>query len=136
MALYDQNGAVVAGPVDAVDSTITDGYQIVTFTDTVTFPIGKYTYTLKGQLPSTIANGETFSVYTQPSSAATTAKDWTTVKGQTTGVTIYGTPAGSNVTASTMTAKTAAIAITVSGTPAFSISRCRRPELYFRQLSV
>ena len=40
--LVNQNGTVVAGPVDIAASAAT-----VTFTDTVTFPVGKNTYTFE-----------------------------------------------------------------------------------------
>ncbi|MFA5842008.1 MAG: hypothetical protein WC835_03570, partial [Candidatus Paceibacterota bacterium] len=55
ISLYGPNGNIVAGPADEA-VTCTNGCT-VTFTDTVTFPIGKGTYTLKGKIPSSVANG-------------------------------------------------------------------------------
>ena len=46
VSLVDKNGSVVAGPKDATLVTGTD--QKVTFTDTVTYPVGLGTYTLVG----------------------------------------------------------------------------------------
>ncbi len=109
VTLVDSNGAVVAGPVDATAESAT--LQKVTFTDTVTFPIGKKTYTLKGKVASVSPNGGTFIVSTTPS----TAVDWTTITGQTTGNSIP--LALSAVTMNTMTVKAASLAITVSSNP-------------------
>ena len=109
VSLYGPNGNVVAGPVDAVASTGSN--QTVTFTDTVTFPIGKGVYTLKGKVPSSIGNGSTYIVSTTPSS------QWTTVTGQTTGNTISLSTLSTAVAMNTMTVKAAALAITVASTP-------------------
>ncbi len=115
VSLYDENGKVIAGPVDGVQtSTVLN--QTVTFTDTVTFPIGKHIYTLKGKVASTIGSNGTYIVSTTPSDSATVANQWTTVKGQTTGVTIYVTPY-SAVAASTMTVKAGSLAVSVSTIP-------------------
>jgi len=116
VSLYGPNGNVVAGPVDAVVTTASDvghtvSTQKVTFTDTVTFPIGKGVYTLKGKVPSSIGNGSTYIVRTTP------ATQWTTVTGQTTGNTISLSTLTSPVAMNTMTVKAASLAITVSSTP-------------------
>jgi hypothetical protein len=109
VSLVDSNGAVVAGPVDAVN--VGGVAQKVTFTDTLTLPIGAKTYTLKGKIPSTVTNGTTVTASTTPSS------DWTNITGQTTGNTI--SLSGNGVfTMNTMTVKAAALAISVSATPA------------------
>lgn len=101
VSLFDPAGNVVAGPVDASGHT-------VTFTDTITYPIGTGTYTLKGKVPSgTAANTSV--------TASTTSSVWTSVTGQQTGNSI--TPSGGTVTANTMTVKTAVIAISVSSSP-------------------
>lgn len=110
VSIVDQNGSVVAGPVDATDPTVTDGSQTLTFTDTVTFPIGKHTYTLKGRLPSTSASNETFVVSSTPSSG------WTNITGQTSGNTISFSTMGA-FSMNTMTVKGAALALSVSNTP-------------------
>ena len=108
VSIVDSNGAVVAGPVDATN--VGGVAQKVTFTDTITYPIGMKTYTLKGKLPSGITNGTTLTASTTPSA------DWTSVTGQTTGNTI--SLSGNGVfTMNTVTVKAAALAISVSATP-------------------
>ncbi len=108
VSIVDQNGAVVAGPVDAVN--VGGVAQKVTFTDTLTLPIGVKTFTLKGKIPTGITNGTTLVASTTPTS------DWTNVTGQTTGNSI--TSLGSVFTMNTMTVKTAALAVTQASTPA------------------
>jgi hypothetical protein len=107
VSLYNENGAVVAGPVDAVADGVSG--QKVTFTDTVTYPIGKHTYTLKGKIPSGAVNGAVITVSTNPSS------DWTSITGQTTGNTI--TIGAGNFSMNAMTVKSAALAIGMSTSP-------------------
>ena len=110
ISLYDENGAVVAGPVDAV----ADGVSAwkVTFTDTITYPIGKHTYTLKGKVPTTASNGAVITTTTTPSS------DWTSVTGQTTGNTISLSTLSTAVSMNQVTVKSAALAVSQSTTPA------------------
>ena len=64
VSIVDQNGVVVAGPVDASGAGTT---QTLSFTDTVTFPVGKMVYTLKGKVSSTATNGAVITVATTPS---------------------------------------------------------------------
>lgn len=106
ITIVDSNGAVVAGPVDEA-STCTSGCTI-TFTDTITFPVGQKTYTLKGKLPTGAPNGATVIV------SATTGS-WANITGQTTGNTI--TLSSGTVAMNTMTVKSASLAISVSTTP-------------------
>lgn len=108
VALYDANGKVVAGPVDA--SGAATAPPKVTFTDTITYPVGKNTYTLKGKLSTDFASNDTIKASTTPSS------DWTTVTGITTGETVSPTPS-SAVSLNTMTVKAAALTISVSTDP-------------------
>ncbi len=105
VTIVDSNNAVVAGPVDATGAGST-----LTFTDTVTFPVGQKTYTLKGKLPSGFTNNGTLVLSSNPSTG------WTNVLGQTTGNTISLSSNGS-FSMNTMTVKAAALAITVSATP-------------------
>ena len=107
ISLYDANGAVVAGPADGV--TVKNGDGKVTFTDTVTFPIGTAVYQLKGKLSTTFVNNNTVQASTTPSA------DWTTVKGLTTGNSI--TPSSAVVTANQMTVKSGALSVSVSTVP-------------------
>lgn len=109
VSLVDKNGAVVAGPVDATDATATDTIQTLTFTSTVTFPIGKGTYSLVGRLPSTSGNNQQYVVSATPSSG------WTTVRGLTSGNNL--TLTNGVFSMNTMTVKAAALSITVSATP-------------------
>jgi len=106
VTLVDQNGAVVAGPVDSASS----GTTALTFTDTVTFPIGITRLTLKGKLDSTWPNNGTIQASTTPST------QWTTVTGQVTGTTITPAPA-SALTSSQMTGKSGALTVSVSSVP-------------------
>lgn len=118
VSLIDKNGSVVAGPKDAAGVNAADGSagasgdQTVTFTDTITYPVGKGTYTLVGKIPggsTGYPNGTTII-------ASTTPSGWGTVKGQITGNTLTLTNAvfGMN----TMTVRTAALAIAASNNPA------------------
>ncbi|MEK7995106.1 MAG: hypothetical protein AAB403_14970, partial [Planctomycetota bacterium] len=104
VSIYDENGVVVAGPVDAsgVGSTLT-------FTDTITYPIGLHPYTLKGKLPSTYTNGGTIQLSTNPSTG------WTSVTGQTTGNTV--TLSTTSFTLNTMTVRAAALTMGLSTSP-------------------
>lgn len=107
VSIYDANGAIVAGPVDA---TWVGGVQTVTFTDTITYPIGKKVYTLKGKVPAGATGGATIAVSTTPSTG------WTSVTGQTTGNTI--TIASGAFTMNTMTVMAARLAVAQSTSPA------------------
>lgn len=103
VGLYDQNGNLVAGPVD-------ESAGKVTFTDTVTFPTGISTYTLKGKIPTGTTNGATVYLTTNPST------QWSNITGQITGDTI--TLTNGTVTMNTMTVKAANATLTVSSQPA------------------
>ena len=102
VTIYDKNGGAVAGPKDLVKTSIT-------FTDSVTVPIGVNTYTVKGKLGSTgWENNDTIVVGLRPPSTAISS-----VTGQVTGNTITPTPA-SNVDANTQTVKAPALAVSPS----------------------
>ncbi len=103
-SLYNDAGAVVAGPVDMAAA------GTVTFTDTVTFPTGRKVWTIKGKLPSSFTNGGTVILSTTPSSG------WTNITGQTTGNSVTLTQGAFSM--NTMTVKAASLAIAVSSTPA------------------
>jgi len=108
VTLVDQNGAVVAGPQDAT-YTSGSGTQTLTFTDTVTFPIGRAVYTLEGKLPSTATNGQTVVATTNPSS-------WGNVTGQTTGNTV-SLQSATSFSMNTMTVKGAQLSVNISAQP-------------------
>ncbi len=106
ITLVDSNGAVVAGPVDA---TWVSGVQTVVFSDTVTFPIGRKVYTLKGKIPSTAVTGANVQVTVNPT-------NWSNVVGQTSGSNI--TLGVSSFTLSQMTVQGAGLTISMSAQPA------------------
>ncbi len=122
VSLVDQNGAVVAGPVDVAvgdGSTThagvvpsTTSYAVIHFTDTVTFPVGRYVYTLKGKLPSGWANGTTVNVFTEPYT------DWTNVTGQSTGNTVSLSGQTTVISMNQMTVRAATLAVNISAQPA------------------
>lgn len=114
VTLVDANGAVVAGPVDATYESAS--VQKVTFNSSITLPVGRKVWTLKGTVPTTAVNGQTFQVSTDPSSS-----DWTGITGQTTGNTT--TFSVSSFTMNTMTVRAAAVNISASTsmTPAATI---------------
>jgi len=103
VSVVDDTGATVAGPKDAVTGLTT------TFTDTFTVKSGYHVYTIKGKLSSSFADGATIAVSLTPSSD-------TTVKGQTTGLTITSTPA-SSIAASTMTIRKAGLKVSIADSP-------------------
>jgi hypothetical protein len=105
ITLVDPTGKVVAGPVDIAASSPT-----VTFTDTITYPVGTaMVYTLKGKLGTDFANDNTIAASTTPNS------DWTTVKGQNTNQTV--TLSSATFTSNTMTVKSGALRVATSPTP-------------------
>lgn len=110
ITIVDENGAVVAGPMDEA-STCTNNCT-VTFTDTVTFATGSHTYTIKGKIPANTANNATVTVSTTPSS------QWSNIQGQISGNSI--TLSNGLVTMNQMTVKAAALAMSLSTTPASS----------------
>jgi len=108
VTLVDANGVVVAGPVDGVAGTGTDGK--VTFTDTVTFPTGRNVYTLKGQLSGDFEDGDTIQATTTPNSTY-----WTNARGSITGNSI--TISNSTVTANTMTVRAGSVVLSIASSP-------------------
>src|SRR3989344_1313952 len=115
VSLYDENGAVIAGPVDgaAAEGNASGAAGTATgeiqFTETLTFPIGVHSYVLKGKIGTDLDNDDTFAASTTPSS-------WGTVTGQVTGNTITPSPT-SAITFSTMTIKAGSLTISVSNIP-------------------
>jgi len=110
VSIVDENGAVVAGPVDQPSTATNDGGYNIVFTDTITFPVGLHTYTIKGKVPSAWKNGSTVSLF-----ATASATYWTSPTGQTSGNTI-ALP-GTVVTMNTMTVKGATLVISASASP-------------------
>ncbi len=109
VTIVDENGSVVAGPVDA---TYTSSLvQTLTFTDTITYKTGRHVYTLRGKVASTIGDGGTYIVSTNPSTG------WTNVRGETTGNTISLSANGS-FAMNTMTVKAGSMVVNLSTSPA------------------
>jgi len=108
VAIYDSNGAVVAGPID--EAAVANAGNGLTFTDTVTFPVGRRIYTIKGKLASNTTNGATIVLGATPSSG------WTNVTGQITGNSISLSSNGV-FAMNTMTVRAASLAVTVSTDP-------------------
>lgn len=106
VTIVDQNGAVIAGPIDATYTSAT--VQTLTYTDSITIPTGKMVYTVKGKVASNIGNGGTYIVTVTPSG-------WTSPRGDITGDTI--TLSQGAFTLNTMTIKAAALDISISSTP-------------------
>ncbi|HEY4515162.1 MAG TPA: hypothetical protein VJJ22_03325 [Candidatus Paceibacterota bacterium] len=109
VTIVNQNGAIVAGPVDMA-SNCTNNCTL-TFTDSITYPVGRNIYTIKGKIPSGVANGSTIVMSTTPSSG------WTSVVGQTTGNSVSLSSYSTAVTMNTMTIKVGSLAITMSSSP-------------------
>lgn len=106
ISIVNENGVVVAGPVDATYTSAL--VQTATFTDSVTFPTGRHIYTVKGKVASGIGTGGTYIVSTTPSS-------WTSPTGQTSGNTI--TISQGSFSMNTMTVKAASLTVTMSTSP-------------------
>ncbi len=109
VALYDNTtGKVVAGPLDG--SGTADGQMIFTFTDSVTFPVEKRAYVLKGKLSTD------FDTDTLVSASTTPGSDWTSVTGAISGASITPTPS-TVVIGNNYTVKTATTTVTISNDP-------------------
>jgi hypothetical protein len=108
VTLVDENGAVVAGPTDMTGA---GAAGTVVFSDTVTIPVGKHTYTLKGKLDPSFGNDDTIVASSSPSA------DWSGVEGEDTGDTISSAALPGVATGNTMTVKAAAVSAKVSTSP-------------------
>jgi hypothetical protein len=107
VTLVDDKGVTVAGPVDATAVSLTGG-QTVTFTDSITFPVGRKVYTIKGKIPSGTASNVTVIASTIPSG-------WGGRTGQVTGNTI--SISQGTFSMNTMTVRAGSLAIGLSTTP-------------------
>jgi hypothetical protein len=106
LTVVNQNGSVVAGPEDA---TWNNGVMQVVFSDTVTFPVGRQVYTVRGKIPSGASTGAGVQVTVTPS-------NWTNVTGQTSGSTVDLSSFG-GFTLSQMTVQGASLVISLSSQP-------------------
>jgi len=104
VTLVNQNGVVLAGPVDATGDATGD----LSFAS-VTFPVGVTTLYVKGYLDATFGSADTIIMSTTPS-------NWTDATGDTTGDTV--TLPSSTATANTMTVQAATLSATTLTQPA------------------
>jgi len=109
VTLVNENGSVVAGPVDGATGGGNDGK--VAFTDLIEFPTGSHTYTLRGKVGTNFSDGDTIKATTTVSSTY-----WTDPEGVDTGD-AYTLP-GNTVTMNTMTVKAGSLNVSVGSTPA------------------
>jgi hypothetical protein len=115
VSLVNESGSVVAGPFDAVcDVTGINGFcgssaETVSLSGSILFPTGTHTYSIKGQVPSAMANNVTVVATTLPST------EWINVTGNTTGNNV--TPSVTSITMATMTVKAATLTIGNSTSP-------------------
>ncbi len=105
VTLVDQNGAVLAGPVDATGDDATGDLSF----SSVSFPTGVTTVFVQGFLDSTFGANDTIIMSTTPS-------NWTDATGDNTGDTI--TLPSSTATANTMTVQAATLTATTLTQPA------------------
>jgi len=122
--LVDENGNVVAGPVDTTAAgAATDDF--IAFTDTFTVPLGIHKYTVKCNLASAITTGtirigfnsaNTLTVASGGVAGTDTPTTAVTAKGATTYETVTATPAAS-VLGNIETIKAAALTIATLTTP-------------------
>ena len=106
VALYDASGRTLAGPLDVGSTAL--AYATITFTDTITFPVGVTNMVLKGKFGTNFANNDTVA-------ASTTPNGWTAT-GQNSGNTVTPSPTTA-ITSSSMTVKSLALTISVQSTP-------------------
>ncbi len=106
VTLVDQNGSVLAGPVDATGAGTT---ATMTFSG-VSFPTGVTTIFVKGYLDSSWAATDTIALSTNPNS------NWSDATGDVTGDT--ATLPSTTATANTMTVQAAALTATTLTQPA------------------
>ncbi len=101
-------GKVIAGPKDG--SGTTDTQMVFTFTDAVSFPVGKKTYVLRGKLSTDFLSDTLVSASTTPSS------DWTSATGDVSGTSISVANTGT-VSGNSYTVKTGAVNVSLSTSP-------------------
>ncbi|MSR76428.1 MAG: hypothetical protein EXS68_02450 [Candidatus Ryanbacteria bacterium] len=108
VTVYDKNGTAVAGPKDFTGGVAGSSAPFtLTFTDSITVPVGVNTYTVKGTLNTAWESSDTIVLSFTPSSALSS------ITGQTTGNSITATPAVS-VTGATITVKAGTLVVTPS----------------------
>jgi hypothetical protein len=113
ITVYDEAGTAVAGPTDflaAGYNQVPAGFEVTaTTTDTITVPVGEAIYTVKADLSTDFTANDTIQAGIQAGLI--------TMKGDTTNNTITATPTG-NTQSTTLTVKSAALAVSVDSSPA------------------
>jgi len=105
VTLVDQNGLVLAGPVDSIVLATSGAVNADALTfSSVDLQVGVTTVFVKGQLDADWVLNDTLAISTQPST------DWTSAKGQNTGD--AATLPSAIATANTMTVKTGSLTAT------------------------
>lgn len=111
LTVYDENGSVIAGPVDPIYVTATvDGTKKATTTlsDSFTIPTGEHAYTVKADLDSNFSAGDTLIV--------SLINRNITAKGETTNNSIAASPT-TDVAADTMTIRIGSLSVSTLNTP-------------------
>lgn len=113
LVLVNSNGVTVAGPMDPTGHVDNDASAVLrmtaTTTDTITFPVGETTLTLKADLSTDFAANDTIQAGVRAALA--------TVKGDVTGNTITPTPTG-NTQSTSLTIRAATLVLSVTSQPA------------------
>jgi len=105
--LVKADGTIVAGPIDGSGAG-TNGN--ITFTDTITYPVGVTHLKLLGKIGTAFSNNDTIRASTTPST------HWTSLTGQVTAQSITAAPT-SGVTANLMTIKGPTVTISLQIVP-------------------
>jgi hypothetical protein len=106
VAIYDEDGSIVAGPVDAGDTNA--GYA--TFNDTFIVPVGTHPYTVKATIADSASNGDALYIGIDPDT-------YVTAKGMTSNESI--TPSPTSVqSCNTQTIAASTLTVTTLASPA------------------
>ncbi|OGY44767.1 MAG: hypothetical protein A2731_00160 [Candidatus Buchananbacteria bacterium RIFCSPHIGHO2_01_FULL_39_8] len=130
VSIYDEAGKIVAGPTDSAHNTWIDAATLrvgATSTDTVTVPIGVHYYTIKGDVGADFEADDQIYAYVAPNAMV--------AKGENTGLAVTPTPAAEQQSA-TMTVKSAALAVSLTGTPGASTVVAGTQNYTFANLSL
>ncbi len=107
LTIYDENGSVIAGPMDPTHK-YGDGdtaVGVATTTDSFTIPVGTSTYTVKADISTDFSSNDTIKVHVTPGANITAT-------GDVTAKSITATPS-TVVTSATMTVKTGSLYVSL-----------------------
>lgn len=119
LTLKDPNGNTVAGPQDPAANQANNGFTATT-TDTISVPVGETIYSVYGDLSADWSANNILQIGIYPGAI--------TMKGDLTGQTITPTPTG-QIQSSSLTIKSASLAVSVSGSPAAQTIVAGAPDL-------